>query len=65
MVGTYPCKDGLVRIVKVRIGDPNLSGDGSRLHLPTELERPIQKLVLRLPQEERPGFPDGEPSRQK
>ena len=62
MVGTYPGKDGLVRSVKVRIGDPNLSGDGSRLHPPTELERPIQKSVLLLPQEERPGFPDGEPS---
>ena len=65
VVGTYPSKDGLVRSVKVRIGDPNLSGDGSRLHPPTELERPIQKLVLLLPQEERPGFPDGAPSRQK
>ena len=65
VVGTCPGKNGLVRSVKVRIGDPNLSGDGSRLHPPTELERPIQKLVLLLPQEERPGFPDGEPSRQK
>ena len=65
VVGTYPSKDGLVRNVKVCIGDPNLSGDGSRLHPPTELERPIQRLVLLLPQEERPGFPDGEPSRQK
>ena len=65
MIGTYPSKDGLVRGVKVRTGDPNLSGDGSRLHPPTELGRPIQTLVLLLPQEERPGFPDGEPSRQK
>ena len=65
VVGTYPSKDGLVRSVKVRVGDPNLSSDGSRLHPPTELERPIQKLVLLLPQEERPGFPDREPSEQK
>ena len=34
MVGTYPSKDGLVRSVKVRIGDPNLSGDGNRLRPP-------------------------------
>ena len=59
VVGTYLSKDGLVRRVKVRIGDLNLSGDGSRPHPPTELERPIQKLVLLLPQEERPGSPDG------
>ena len=65
VVGTYPSKDGLVRSVKVRIGDSNLSDVGCRLHPPTELERPIQKLVLLLPQEERPGFPDGEPSGQK
>ena len=61
VIGTYPSEDGLVRGVKVRTGDPNLSGDGSRLHPPTELGRPIQTLVLLLPQEERPGFPDGEP----
>ena len=65
VVGTYPSKDGLVRSIKVRIGHPNLSGDGNRLHPPKELERPIHKLALLLPQEERPGFPDGEPSRQK
>ena len=65
VVGTYPSKDGLVRTIEVRIGHPNLSGDGNRLHPPKELERPIHKLVLLLPQEERPGFPDGEPSRQK
>ena len=65
VVGTYPSKDGLVRCIKVCIGHPNLSGDGNRLHPPKELDRPIHKLALLLPQEERPGFPDGEPSRQK
>ena len=34
VVETYPSKDGLVISVKVCIGDPNLSGDWSRLHPP-------------------------------
>ena len=62
MMETYPNKDdGLVRSVKVVIGDPELSNTGKRVHLPSILERPIQKLVLLLPTEERPEFPHGEP----
>ena len=57
VVGTYPSKDGLVRSVKVRIGDPHLSGDRSRLHPPTELERPIQKLVFAFAAGRETGIP--------
>ena len=53
--------DGLVRSVKVAVGDPDLSSTGKRVHPPSVLERPIQKLVLLLPREERQGFPHGEP----
>ena len=34
MIGTYPSEDGLVRGVKVRTGDPNLSGDGKQAASP-------------------------------
>ena len=62
VIETYPNKaDGLVRSVKVAIGDPHLSSTGKRVHPPSVLERPIQKLVLLLPREERPGFLHGEP----
>lgn len=62
VIETYPNKaDGLVRSVKVAIGDPDLSSTGKRVHPPSVLERPIQKLVLLLPREERPGFLHGEP----
>ena len=62
VIETYPNKaDGLVRSVKVAIGDADLSSTGKRIHPPSVLERPIQKLVLLLPREERPGFPHGEP----
>lgn len=62
VIETYPNKaDGLVRSVKVAIGDPDISSTGKRVHPPSVLERPIQKLVLLLPREERLGFPHGEP----
>ncbi len=62
VIKKYPNKaDGLVRSVKVAVGDPDLSSTGKRVHPPSVLERPIQKLVLLLPREERPGFQHGEP----
>ena len=56
-----PVLPPLVRSVKVVTGDPDISGTGNRVHPPSVLERPIQKLVLLLPREEKPGFPHGEP----
>ena len=41
-------KDGLIREVKVRVGDPTLNQKGIRTKTPTILERPIHKLVLLL-----------------
>ncbi|XP_034382324.1 uncharacterized protein LOC117726257 [Cyclopterus lumpus] len=41
-------KDGLVRRVKVRLGDKKLGKKGERLHKMSEVERPVQKLVLLL-----------------
>ena len=62
VIETYPNKDdGLVRSVKVAIGDPEISSTGKRVHPPSVLERPIQKLVLLLPKEKSPGLPHGEP----
>ena len=62
VIETYPNEaDGLVRSVKVAIGDPELSSTGKRLNSPSVLERPIQKLVLLLAREEKPGFLHGEP----
>ena len=62
VIETYPNKDdGLVRSVKVAIGDTELSSTGKRVHPLSTLERPIQRLVLLLPREESPGFPHGEP----
>ena len=58
----YTNKDnGLVRGVKMAIGDPELSSTGKRVHPPSILERPIQKLVLLLLREERMAFLHGEP----
>ncbi|XP_077991041.1 uncharacterized protein LOC144445377 [Glandiceps talaboti] len=39
-------EDGLVRRVKILMGDPNLSKQGKRISKLTFLERPIHKLVL-------------------
>lgn len=41
-------KDGLVRRVKVSLGDRKLGKKGERLHKLSEVERPVQKLVLLL-----------------
>ena len=40
--------DGLVRRVKVCLGDQKLGRRGERLHKPSVLERSVQKLVLLL-----------------
>ena len=45
---TYPSVDGLVRKVKVQLGDPGLSEFGKRTKAFSYLERPVQKLVLLL-----------------
>jgi hypothetical protein len=44
----YPSFDGLVRKVKVQLGDPSLSASGKRSKSPSFLERTVQKLVLLL-----------------
>lgn len=41
-------KDGLVRRVKVCLGDRNLERDGRRLNKLSVIERPVQKLILLL-----------------
>lgn len=41
-------KDGLVRRVKIHLGDSKLGKKGERLHKVSEVERPVQKLVLLL-----------------
>ncbi|XP_026054611.1 uncharacterized protein LOC113040501 [Carassius auratus] len=41
-------KDGLVRRVKVCLGDRNLETDGRRLNKLSVIERPVQKLILLL-----------------
>lgn len=45
---TVSGKDGLVRRVKISIGDKRLNKKGERLSKPSILERPVQKLVLLL-----------------
>lgn len=40
--------DGLVRRVRVHLGDKNLGKNGERLEKPSVIERPVQKLVLLL-----------------
>ncbi len=41
-------KDGLVRRVKVCLGDRNLKRDGRRLNKLSVIERPVQKMILLL-----------------
>lgn len=41
-------KDGLVRRVKICLGERKLGKRGEHLHKMSEVERPIQKLVLLL-----------------
>lgn len=38
--------DGLVRKVKIQVGESNLGKKGERLKQPSCLERPVQKLVV-------------------
>ena len=46
VTGTTFDKDGLIRRVKICLGDRNLGKKGERLHKMSEVERPVQKLVL-------------------
>ena len=50
---TYPDADGLVRKVRIKIADRNLDENGRPAGPLTSLCRPIQKLILLLPHEER------------
>lgn len=50
---TYPDADGLVRKVRIKIADRNLDENGRPAGPLTSLCRPIQKLILLLPYEER------------
>ena len=50
---TYPDDDGLVRKVRIKIADRNLDENGRPAGPPTSLCRPVQKLILLLPHEER------------
>ena len=43
---TFPCVDGMVRKVKLAIGDTELDRKGKRVHPQTYLERPVHKLIL-------------------
>ena len=47
-VETASSKDGLVRRVKISVGDKTLNKKGERLSKTSILERPVQKLVLLL-----------------
>ena len=49
----YPDDDGLVRKVRIKIADRNLDGNGRPVGPPVSLCRPVQKLILLLPHEER------------
>ncbi|XP_072170025.1 uncharacterized protein [Diadema setosum] len=52
VVEVYPSKDGLIRKVKVLMADGLLDNEGKRQRPPSELERPVHKLVLLLPAEQ-------------
>ena len=45
---TIEDKDGLVRRVKIKIGDRNLKKDGKRISKESVLERPVHKVILIL-----------------
>jgi hypothetical protein len=57
---TLPSKDGLVRKVRLAMGDKSLSKEGKRTHPLTYLERPIQKVILLVENEDQ-GIPVEEP----
>ncbi|XP_048586131.1 uncharacterized protein LOC5508004 [Nematostella vectensis] len=52
VVEAFTSNDGLVRFVKVAVGDSSLDRTGRRCKQTTYLQRPVQKLVLLLPHEE-------------
>ncbi|XP_071477128.1 uncharacterized protein [Diadema antillarum] len=52
VIEVYPSKDGLIRKVKVLMADGLLDNEGKRQRPPSELERPVHKLVLLLPAEQ-------------
>lgn len=52
---TYPSEDNLVRNVRIALGDRELEKDGNRKSKTTYLERPVQKLVLLLEEDDDPG----------
>ena len=49
----YPDDDGLVRKVRIKIADRNLDRNGRPVGPSVSLCRPVQKLILLLPHEER------------
>ena len=49
----YPDDDGLVRKVRIKIADRNLDRNGRPVGPPVSLCRPVHKLILLLPHEER------------
>ena len=55
----YKDSDTHVRTVKLFIGDKQLCKNGRRLHSPSFLTRPIQKLVLLLESEQSEESPSG------
>jgi len=67
VIEAYEDEDGLVRKVKLAVGNPQLTQDGKRTKPLSTLERPIHNLVLVLPQDadERPGIPVEEPTKRK
>lgn len=48
VVETVTDKDGLVRRVKIRVGDRKIGKEGQRSGKPSIVERPVQKLILLL-----------------
>ncbi|KAK0147951.1 hypothetical protein N1851_012317 [Merluccius polli] len=48
VVETVTDKDGLVRRVKIRVGDQKIGKEGQRSGKPSIVERPVQKLILLL-----------------
>ena len=48
VVETMTDKDGLVRRVKIQIGDQKIGKEGQRSGKPSIVERPVQKLILLL-----------------
>ncbi|XP_072170624.1 uncharacterized protein [Diadema setosum] len=53
IIDVYPSKDGCVRKVKTLMADRSLDNERKRQRQPTELDRPVSKLVLVLPAEDK------------